>query len=153
MGFPLGGNVPIDLFWQNWGLLKALKFSKLEKANFAHFVGFPLDGNLLIDLFCEQSLLFQALKDLELSKATRFVKQSQWVDFHQAVRSQNEQSLLFQLFKLWAFKSLQFCQKRSMSTFAPRGKLKKGAKFAFSSIYKRGQWVDSHQASRPQKQH
>ena len=118
VSFPLGGNVPIDLFWQNWGLLKALKFSKLEKANFAHFVGFPLDGNLLIDLFCEQSLLFQALKALELSKATRFVKQSQWVDFHQAVRSQNEQSLLFQLFKLWAFKSLQFCEKRSMSRFS-----------------------------------
>ena len=109
-------------------------------------MGFPLGGNLLIDLFCEQSLLFQALKALELSKATRFVKRSQWVDFHQAVRSQNEQSLLFQLFKLWAFKSLQFCQKRSMSTFSPSGKLKKWAKFAFSSFYKRGQWVDSHQA-------
>ena len=116
-------------------------------------MGFPLGGNLLIDLFCEQSLLFQALKALELSKATRFVKRSQWVDFHQAVRSQNEQSLLFQLFKLWAFKSLQFCQKRSMSTFSPSGKLKKWAKFAFSSFYKRSQWVDSHQASRPQKQH
>jgi hypothetical protein len=81
-----------------------------------------------------QSLLFQALKVLELSKATRFVKRSQWVDFHQTVRSQNEQSLLFQLFELWAFKSLQFCQKRSMSTFSPSGKLKKWAKFAFSSI-------------------
>ena len=52
----------------------ALKLSKLEKANFAHFVSFPLGGNLLIDIFCEQILLFQALKALELSKAPNLSK-------------------------------------------------------------------------------
>ena len=51
VSFPLGGNLLIYLFCQNWGLLKALELKKLEKANFAHFVSFPLRGNLLINLF------------------------------------------------------------------------------------------------------
>ena len=58
MGFPLGGNLLKDLFWQNWLLLKALK---IEKANFAHFLIFPLDGDLLKDILT-QLVAFESSK-------------------------------------------------------------------------------------------
>ena len=61
------------------------------------------------------------------------------------------------LFKFKAFKSLWFCQKKSLSTFPPSGQLTKWAEFAFwcflilelsktTGFAKRGLWVHFHQA-------
>ena len=70
---PLGGNVPKHLFWKNWGLLKAVKLEKLEKADFAHFVSCPLDGNVHKDLFWQNCVILKALSLKSLKKQTLLI--------------------------------------------------------------------------------
>ena len=79
--------------------------------------------------------VFEAAAASKLWKASNFVKTSVWIVFHQSWKLTKWANLEFSSFCFKAFKSLPFCQKRSLGSFSPSGRLTKWAKFAFLSFW------------------
>ena len=96
----------------------------------------------------EQNFLFQTFKAQELSKAPSFVKRGKWVDLHQAGSSQKWNDVKKE-FIWWCKKCCRLWSSDGCSWSV--WNIEKCQKLYV--FYKRGQWVDFHQASRPQKQH
>ena len=100
--------------------------------------------------------VFEAAAASKLWKASNFVKTSVWIVFHQSWKLTKWANLEFSSFCFKAFKSLPFCQKMSLGSFSPSGRLTKQSlrfqvfevsKFSTFIIFvKRCLWVDFHQA-------
>ena len=163
MSFPLGENVLIDLFWQNWRLLKAqsLKSWKSKLCSFCERTAWWKSTHWL----CLTNLVaFESSKALRAWKSKLCSQKRSMSRFPSSGKPTKWAKFAFSSFENFkAFKSPQFCQKRSMSTFSPSGKATKWAKFAFQvfkaikpskapSFVKRGQWVRFHQAGSSQNE-
>ena len=66
---PLGEKLVKHIFWQKWWILKALKFQKLENANFAHFVSRLLDEKLLKHFYWQKWGILKTLKFQKVKNA------------------------------------------------------------------------------------